>query len=166
MNGKPRAAFLSSRLEWIVFQLLILFLLTIVYTVIIWRVEAPQAETALDTFRTVVKEVVPFSQYALICILGLFELGGTLMLLYFHKIEQAAKQSREEGIEQGREEGIEQGREEGIEQGREEGIEQGIERGKTEVYREIAEWNARRLAAMAAGVPFDEPPPSQNGTGE
>ncbi|MDE0556261.1 MAG: hypothetical protein OXI24_18770 [Candidatus Poribacteria bacterium] len=162
MNGKPRATLLSSRLDWIVFQILILFLLTVVYSVIIWRVEAPNAQTALDTFRAVVKEVVPFSQYTIICLVGIFELGGTLMLLYFHKIEQAAKQSREEGIEQGREEGIEQGREEGIEQG----IEQGIERGKTEVYREIAEWNARRLAAMAAGVPFDEPPPSQNGTGE
>ena len=154
MNGKPRATLLSSRLDWIVFQILILFLLTVVYSVIIWRVEAPNAQTALDTFRAVVKEVVPFSQYTIICLVGIFELGGTLMLLYFHKIEQAAKQSREEGIEQGREEGIEQG------------IEQGIERGKTEVYREIAEWNARRLAAMAAGVPFDEPPPSQNGTGE
>ena len=147
MNAKPRAAFLSSRLDWIIFQILILFILTIVYTVIIWRVEAPNAQTMLDTFRVVVKEVVPFSQYALLCILGVFELGGTLMLLYFHKIEQAAKQ----GIEQGREEGIEQGREEG----------------RSETYREWSAWNTRRQEAEAKGLPFNEPPPpNPNGSGK
>ena len=46
-----------------------------------------------------------------------------------------------------------------IEQGKAEGIEQG----KAEVYQQIAEWNARRLEAAAKGVPFDEPPPTQNG---
>ena len=54
---------------------------------------------------------------------------------------------------------IEQGKAEGIEQGRTEGIEQG----KTEAYQQIAEWNARRLEAAAKGIPFDEPPPTQNG---
>ena len=54
---------------------------------------------------------------------------------------------------------IEQGKAEGIEQGKAEGIEQG----KTEVYQEIADWNTRRLAAEAQDLPFDEPPPSQNG---
>ena len=54
---------------------------------------------------------------------------------------------------------IEQGRTEGIEQGRTEGIEQG----RTEAYQQIAEWNARRLEAAAKGIPFDEPPPTQNG---
>lgn len=46
-----------------------------------------------------------------------------------------------------------------IEQGKAEGIEQG----KAEVYQQIAEWNARRLAAAAKGIPFEEPPPAQNG---
>ena len=46
-----------------------------------------------------------------------------------------------------------------IEQGKAEGIEQG----KAEVYQEIADWNTRRLAAAAQDLPFDEPPPSQNG---
>ena len=54
---------------------------------------------------------------------------------------------------------IEQGKAEGIEQGKAEGIEQG----RTEVYQQIAEWNARRLEAAAKGIPFDEPPPTQNG---
>ena len=38
--------------------------------------------------------------------------------------------------------------------------------GKAEVYQEIAAWNIRRLEAEAKGVPFDEAPPSQNGTPE
>ena len=35
---------------------------------------------------------------------------------------------------------------------------------KAEVYEEIAAWNTRRLEAEAKGLPFDEAPPSQNGT--
>ena len=38
--------------------------------------------------------------------------------------------------------------------------------GKAEVYQEIAAWNTRRLEAEAKGIPFDEAPPSQNGTPE
>ena len=45
----------------------------------------------------------------------------------------------------------------------EEGKAEGIEEGRAEVYQQIAEWNARRLAAAAKGIPFDEPPPAQNG---
>ena len=54
---------------------------------------------------------------------------------------------------------IEQGKAEGIEQGKAEGIEQG----KAEAYQQVAEWNARRLVAAAKGIPFEEPPPTQNG---
>ena len=46
-----------------------------------------------------------------------------------------------------------------IEQGKAEGIEQG----KAEAYQQVAEWNARRLEAAAKGIPFEEPPPTQNG---
>ena len=41
--------------------------------------------------------------------------------------------------------------------------EQGLEQGRTEAYQAIAAWNTRRLAAEAKGIPFNEPPPSQNG---
>ena len=46
---------------------------------------------------------------------------------------------------------------------KEQGIEQGIEQGRTEAYRAIAAWNRRRIEAEAQGIPFNEPPPSQNG---
>jgi len=44
-----------------------------------------------------------------------------------------------------------------------EGIEQGIAEGKTAAYQEVSAWNARRLAAEAKGVSFNEAPPG-NGT--
>ncbi len=54
---------------------------------------------------------------------------------------------------------LEKAKEQGIEQG----IEQGVEQGRAEVYEAIAAWNKRRLAAEAKGIPFNEPPPAQNG---
>ena len=144
MSTQPRTTLLSSRLDWIVLQVLILFVLTVIYTVIIWQVEDTDAQTTLDTFRIVVKEVVPFSQFALLCIVGIFELGGAIMFFFTHKMEEATAA----GIEQGRTEGIEQGR--------------------AEVYHEWhADWEKRRQEAIAKGLPFDEPPPHnpENGTG-
>ena len=98
MSTQSRATLLSSRLDWIVLQILILFVLTVVYTIIIWQVEDTGTQTTLDTFRTVVKEVVPFSQFALLCIVGIFELGGAIMFFFTHKMEEATAA----GIEQGR----------------------------------------------------------------
>ena len=43
---------------------------------------------------------------------------------------------------------------------------EGLAEGKAEAYQEIAAWNTRRLEAEAKGAPFDEAPPSQNGTPE
>ena len=47
-----------------------------------------------------------------------------------------------------------------------EGKAEGLAEGKAEVYQEIAAWNTRRLEAEAKGIPFNEAPPSQNGTPE
>ena len=152
MNAKPRVAFLSSRMDWISLQILILFVFTIVYTVIIWQNESTKGQTELDTFRATVAAVVTFSHFALVSILGTFELGGLIMLFFFHKMEQATKQGIEQGIEQGREEGIEQGREEG----------------RSETHRAWTDWNTRRQEAEAKGIPFNELPPAmpQNGAGK
>ena len=46
---------------------------------------------------------------------------------------------------------------------KEQGLERGLEQGRAEAYQAIAAWNTRRLAAEAKGIPFNEPPPSQNG---
>ena len=45
-----------------------------------------------------------------------------------------------------------------------EGKAEGLAEGKAEAYQEVAAWHTRRLEAEAKGIPFDEAPPSQNGT--
>ena len=146
MNTKPRAPLLSSQLDWIVLEILILFVSTIAYTIIIWQNEVAIAQTTLDAFRTTIKEVVPFSYLAAIYIVGTFELGGEIMLRFTHKIERAVANGIEQGIAQG--------------------IEQGIEQGRAEVYRAWhADWERRRQDAEAKGIPFNEPPPPNHENG-
>ena len=80
-------------------------------------------------------------------------------MLFWNLMKRELNKHDAKLIEQGKAEGIEQGKAEGIEQGKAEGIEQG----KAEAYQQVAEWNTRRLEAAAKGVPFEEPPPTQNG---
>ncbi len=42
---------------------------------------------------------------------------------------------------------------------RAEGKAEGKVEGRAEVYREVSEWNTRRLEAEARNQPFNEPPP-------
>lgn len=44
-------------------------------------------------------------------------------------------------------------------EGKAEGKAEGRAEGRAEAYREMAEWNSRRLAAEARGEKFTEPPP-------
>ncbi len=128
---------MSARIDWIVFEILILFVVTVVYTVIVWIDESGKpTQTSFETFKITVKEVVPFFQFALIYVVGIFEIGGEIMLRYTSKIQEA------------------------IEQGIKQGIKQGIEQGRTEVYRAwYAEWEKRKQEAADKGIPFNEPPP-------
>lgn len=71
------------------------------------------------------------------------DVGGSLLMLFWNLMKRELNRYDATLIEEGRAEGIEQG--------------------KAEVYQQIAEWNARRLAAAAKGISFDEPPPAQNG---
>ena len=69
-----------------------------------------------------------------------WELGGYIMVL--------ASKLKQQIFDRGREEGVKVGRQEG-----------------RQAEREAWEaWNARREATLAAGQPFDEPPPSRNHT--
>ena len=45
--------------------------------------------------------------------------------------------------------------------GREEGREEGVIEGQERANRAWSEWNQRRLAHEAQGIPFNEPPPDQ-----
>ena len=148
MKKKQRAPLISGRPEWIALEIFTLFVSTVVYTVIIWQDVSASAQTTLEAFKATVKEVVPFSQFALIYIIGAFELGGEIMIRFTSKIEQALEQGRKEGRKEGREEGREEGR--------------------VEIYRAWTDWNKRREEADAKGVPFNETPPPnpENGTGK
>jgi len=79
------------------------------------------------------------------------DVGGSLLMLFWNLMKRELNKHDAKLIEQGKAEGIEQGKAEGIEQG------------KAEAYQQVAEWNTRRLEAAAKGVPFEEPPPTQNG---
>ena len=78
-------------------------------------------------------------------------------------LEQGRVEGRVEGMTEGRVEGMAEGRAEGMAEGRAEGMTEGRAEGMAEAYQKISAWNARRLAAEAKGLPFDEPPPG-NGT--
>ena len=64
---------------------------------------------------------------------------------------------------EGREEGLKEGREKGREEGREEGLKEGCE----EERRRWEDWWERHAEELRrAGLPYDDPPPSeQNGIG-
>ncbi len=79
----------------------------------------------------------------------------------FQRIRDTLKKERElkaQVSEQARAEG----RAEGKAQGRAEGIAQGRAEGKAQAYREITEWNNRRMAAGERGEKFTEPFPGAN----
>lgn len=71
--------------------------------------------------------------------------------------EEAAKEATKEAVQAAVNESLEKGREQGREEGREEGREQGRE----EERRRWQAWARRGEKARAAGLPFDEPPPSE-----
>jgi hypothetical protein len=101
LKKKQRAPLISGRPEWIALEIFTLFVSTVVYTVIIWQDVSASAQTTLEAFKATVKEVVPFSQFALIYIIGTFELGGEIMIRFTSKIEQALEQGRKKGVEEG-----------------------------------------------------------------
>jgi hypothetical protein len=156
LKKKQRAPLISGRPEWIALEIFTLFVSTVVYTVIIWQDVSASAQTTLEAFKATVKEVVPFSQFALIYIIGTFELGGEIMIRFTSKIERAVAAATEVALKKGVEEGIKQGREEALKEGR------------VKTYRAWTDWNKRREEAEAKGVSFNETPPPnpENGTGK
>ena len=133
MKHKQRSPLLSARIDWIVLELMIIFVATVVYSIIIWIDESgTPSQTGLERFKIVVKEAVPFFQFSLIIVLGIFEIVGEAMLRYTTKIQEALARGKTEGLEEGRE----------------------------EIYRAwYADWEKRKAAAAEKGLPFDEPPP-------
>ena len=91
---------------------------------------------------------------------SLIELGRSLMVVA-HYLDQWLKKRQEERLARAVAEAVAEARAEAESQGREQGLEQGIAQANSL----WEEWNGRRLAAEAAGQPFDEPPPSLHPNG-
>ena len=97
----------------------------------------------------------------------LMEVVQRLMVTYDYLMNKYVRPLKEKQRAEGREQGLAEGREQGLAEGRAEGREQGLAEGKAagkaaaeaEFRRLVAEWNQRRLAAVARNEPFDEPHP-------
>ena len=133
MQKKTRSPLLSARIDWIALEILIIFGLTLIYTIIILIDESKNtSQTALQTWKATVKEVVPFFHLATIFVVGAFELGGEIMLRYTAKIQQALDKGKAEGKAEG----------------------------KVEIYHAwYADWERRKKEALEKGIPFNDPPP-------
>ena len=141
MEVQQRSPLLSARINWIVLEIFILFIVTNIYTVLIWLdASGSSSQTNFETFKIVVKEVLPFSGLAMLYIVSIFEIGGEIMLRYTAKIQQALA--------------------EGEAKGKAEGITEGEAKGKAEERELWTEWNKRRLEAEAKGESFTEDPPA------
>lgn len=129
---KQRAALLSTRQTWISLEIIILFILVVVYAVIVWQYERAKPQETMEAVFATVRHVSAFILPAIVFIVGIFEIGGEIMIRFTSLMQKA----RTEGIAQGKAEG------------------------KAEVYREwYADWEKRRESAAAKGISFNEPPP-------
>ena len=88
-----------------------------------------KSQSFVDALYSVVRNISKIMSAA--TMLTIFEEGGDIM---FQRIRDTLKKERQWKAE-------------------------GREEGREEAYREVAEWNKRRLAAEARGEKFTEPPP-------
>ena len=149
MKREPRSPLLSARVNWIFVEIVVIFTVIVIYTLIVWMDEIGKVgQTSLETFKAVVSVVAQFSHLAIIFAVCIFEIGGEIMIRFTYKIQKAIEQGDQQGYERG------------IAQGKVEGKVEGIEQGKDEIYRAwYADWERRKQAAAEKGIPFDDPPP-------
>ena len=148
MEKRTRSPLLSARLDWIALEILVIFGLTLIYTIIIFVDESSLSRTILETWKATVKEVTPCIHVVMLFVVGAFELGGEIMLRYTAKIQEALDK------------GIVQGKAEGIAEGKAEGKAEGIVEGQAEIYQAwYADWERRKKEASEKGLPFSDPPP-------
>ena len=133
---KQRATLLSTTQAWISLEIILLFFLEIVYAIIFWQYESAKDQATMEAVIATARNVSVCILPTIVGIIGMFEIGGEIMIRFTRLMQDAIAQ----GIAQG--------------------ITQGIAQGKAEVYRAWhADWERRRQAAAEKGIPFDEPPP-------
>ena len=133
---KERVTLLSTRQTWISLQIIILFTLEVVYAIIFWQYESGKDQATIEAIIATARDVSVFIVPTIVTIVGIFEIGGEIMIRFTNLMQEAVA----EGIAQG--------------------IVQGIAQGKAEVYQAWhANWEKRKQEAEAKGIPFNEPPP-------
>ena len=133
---KQRATLLSTTQAWISLEIILLFFLEIVYAIIFWQYESAKDQATMEAVIATARNVSVCILPTIVGIVGMFEIGGEIMIRFTRLMQDAIAQ----GIAQGKVEGKAEG--------------------KTEVYRAWhADWERRRQAAAEKGIPFDEPPP-------
>lgn len=135
---KQRSPFLSTRQDWISVEIFTLFVVTIIYTLIVWRYESNKAQETMETVFVTVRHVSAAILPMIVVIVGTFELIGEIMIRLTSLIEKTRAEGKAEGIAEGKE------------QGRAETIAE---------FRQYFAWEKRRAEAAASNQPFDEPPP-------
>ncbi len=135
----------------------------IVWCVIMYWWESTSGEHSSDTVGRIIAtglKMAPLTGLSVITTIVLVEMGRYLVVLFLptpnirRRMEKAKAKGHAEGIVEGHAEGHAEGIAEGHAEGHAEGTAQ--ER------RNWVAWNRRRVEAEAQGLPFDEPPPSEN----
>jgi len=117
-------------------EIILLFFLQIVYAIIFWRYESAKDQATMEAVIATARNVSVCILPTIVSIVGMFEIGGEIMIRFTRLMQEAIAQGKAEGKAEGKVEG------------------------KTEVYRAWhADWERRRQAAAEKGIPFDEPPP-------
>lgn len=137
---KQRATLLSTTQAWISLEIILLFFLEIVYVIIFWRYESAKDQATMEAVIATARNVSVCILPTIVGIVGMFEIGGEIMIRFTRLMQDAIAEGIAQGIAQGKAEGKVEG--------------------KVEVYRAWhADWERRRQAAAEKGIPFDEPPP-------
>ena len=137
---KQRATLLSTTQAWISLEIILLFFLEIVYAIIFWRHESAKDQATMEAVIATARNISVCILPTIVGIVGMFEIGGEIMIRFTRLMQEAIAEGIAQGIAQGKAEGRAEGR--------------------AEVYRVWhADWERRRQAAAEKGIPFDEPPP-------
>ena len=104
--------------------------------IIFWRYESAKDQATMEAVIATARNVSVCILPTIVGIIGMFEIGGEIMIRFTRLMQEAKAEGKAEGKVEGKAEG------------------------KAEVYRAWhADWERRRQTAAEKGIPFDEPPP-------
>ena len=115
-------------------EIFTLFVVTVIYAIIVWRYESSKAQETMETVFVTMRHVSTAILPMVVCIVGIFEIIGEIMIRLTSLIEKTRTEGKAEGKAEGRAETIAE-------------------------FRRYFAWEKRRAEAAANNQPFNEPPP-------